>query len=191
LPLWPASAFLLAWWIVDRVIPFFGYRHRLIVYRAAIATCLLLAAANFLFIPAYELHGCGAPFTISNMLRWPSAGFAGESSERSGQPESYREATAQINRLVGSDAALYTFGFQDALEPLIFYLGRCAPLLRTPVSVPPNARIIAPAKVWARLRMRYPSLTPIARIPYDGDPLILLGNNALAITRGCTTGSRG
>jgi 4-amino-4-deoxy-L-arabinose transferase-like glycosyltransferase len=191
LPLWPASAFLLAWWIVDRVIPFFGCRHRLIVYRAAIATCLLLAAANFLFIPAYELHGCGAPFTIASMLRWPSAGFAGESSRGSGQPKSYREAAAQINRLVGSGAALYTFGFQDALEPLIFYLGRCAPLLRTPVAVPPNARIIAPAKVWARLCTRYPSLTPIARIPYDGNPLILLGNNALAITRGCTTGSRG
>jgi hypothetical protein len=39
--------------------------------------------------------------------------------------------------------------------------------------------------------MRYPSLTPIARIPYDGDPLILLGSNATAITKACTIGPRG
>jgi hypothetical protein len=191
LPLWPASAFLLAWWMLERVIPFFGYRHRLIVYRVAIVTCLLLATANFLFIPAYELRGCGAPFTIASMFRWPSAGFAGESSRSSGQPMSYRDAAAQINRLISSDTALYTFGFQDALEPLIFYIGRCAPPLHAPISVPPNARIIAPANVWAQLSMRYPSLMPIARIPYDDAPLILLGSNASAIARGCTTGPRG
>ena len=178
LPLWPASAFLLAWWTVDHIIPMLSYRLGIIVYRAAISTCLFLAAANFLFIPAYELHGCGAPFNIASLFRWPSAGFAGESS--SGQTESYRDAAAQINRLTSPGEALYSFGFQDALEPLVFYLDRCAPLLRAPISVPLNARIIAPANVWTRLSMRYPSLTPIARIPYDHNPLLLLDSSAVA-----------
>ena len=180
LPLWPSSAFLLAWWMVDRIIPLLSCRLRIIVYRAAIATCLLLAAANFLFIPAYELHGCGAPFTIASLFRWPSEGFAGESSGSSSQTESYRDAAARINRLTSPDVALYSFGFQDALEPLVFYLDRCAPPLRIPISVPLHARIIAPANIWARLSMRYPSLTPIAQIPYDSNPLVLLDSSTVA-----------
>jgi 4-amino-4-deoxy-L-arabinose transferase-like glycosyltransferase len=179
LPLWPASAFMLAWCTVDRMIPLLGYRLRSIVHRAAIATCVLLAAANFLFIPAYELHGCGAPFTVASLFRWSSAGFAGESSSGSGQTGSYRDAAAQINRLTSPNAALYSFGFVDALEPLIFYLDRCAPPLYAPFSVSPNARIIAPADVWDRLSARYPGLMPFARIAYDHNPLVLLGSSAV------------
>ena len=178
LPLWPASAFLLAWWTVTRIIPFLGYRFGIIVYRAAIASCLLLAGANFFFIPAYELHGCGAPFNIASLFQWPSAGFAGPSGKRNHQTKSYRDAAAQINRLTSAGAAIYSFGFQDAVEPLVFYLGRCAPPLRAPSSVPLNAHVIAPEKVWARLGVRYPNLTVLARIPYDHDPIVLLGNSA-------------
>jgi len=184
LPLWPASAFLLAWWTVDLIIPMLSYRLGIIIYRAAFATCLLLAAANFLFIPAYELHGCGAPFTVASLFRWPSAGFAGESSSGSGQPESYRDAAAQINRLTSPDGALYSFGFQDALEPLVFYLDRCAPPLHAAISVPLNARIIAPANILARHSVRCHSLAPLARIPYDHNPLILLDSSAVATLSG-------
>jgi 4-amino-4-deoxy-L-arabinose transferase-like glycosyltransferase len=178
LPLWPASAFLLAWWLVQRFIPLLGCRLGTIVYRAAIATCLLAAAANFLFVPAYELHGCGAPFTIASGFRWPSARFAGESSSGSSQTDSYRAAAARINRLTPAGEPLYSLGFQEALEPLVFYLGRCAPPLFGPISVAPDARIISPANFWDRVGVRYPSLTPLARIPYDHNPLILLSSRA-------------
>ena len=110
LPLWPASALLLAWWLLNRIVPRLGHRLGDLIYRAAVGACLLLAAANFLFIPAYELHGCGAPLMPRDFLRWPSAGFAGESSINSGQTESYREVAEQINRLTNTSAPLYVLG---------------------------------------------------------------------------------
>ena len=130
LPLWPASAFVLAWWITDCVMPRLDFRAATIVYRGAIGMCLLLAFANFFFIPAYELHGCGAPFSIVSLFRWPSNGFAGESSNDASQSKSYRRAADEISHLIKPGAPLYSYGFQDALEPLVFYLGRCAPPLR-------------------------------------------------------------
>jgi 4-amino-4-deoxy-L-arabinose transferase-like glycosyltransferase len=180
LPLWPASAFLLAWWTVDRIAPLLGRRFGTNVYRAVIATCLLLAGANFLFIPAYELHGCGAPFNIASLFRWRSSGFVGESANGGVQTNSYRDAAAQINRITTPGTALYSFGFQDALEPLVFYLKRCAPPLHALTSVPPDACIIAPEKAWNRLRVQYPSLAPLVRIPYDHNPLVLLSRSSVA-----------
>lgn len=174
LPLWPAAAFLLAWWIIDRVIPWFSPPRGMIIYRIAVATCLILAAANFLFIPAYELHGCGAPFTLTALFRWPSNGFAGESSGDTGQVKSYRSAAAQINQLTTSDTPLYTFGFQDALEPLVFYLGRCAKPLPHPLTAPANGYVIVPAQAWSRASAHTSSLAPLAAVPFGKEDLDLL-----------------
>ncbi|MBV8775146.1 MAG: glycosyltransferase family 39 protein, partial [Deltaproteobacteria bacterium] len=147
LPLWPASALLLAWCLFDRIIPRLGRPAEILSHRAAVTLCLLLAAANFLFIPAYELHGCGAPFTFDALFRWPSAGFAGESSMESGQTESYRGASAEINRLTHFDRPLFVSGIRDALEPFVFYLDRCARPLRadTPHTV---GYVIMTEKKW-------------------------------------------
>ncbi|HUN57105.1 MAG TPA: phospholipid carrier-dependent glycosyltransferase [Candidatus Binataceae bacterium] len=174
LPLWPAAAFLLSWWIVVRVIPWFSTPRGVLVYRTAVATCLILATANFLYIPAYELHGCGAPFTLRAFFRWPSKGFAGESSGDTGQVKSYRAAAAQINQLTTAGAPLYTFGFQDAIEPLVFYLDRCAPPLPRPLATPSSGYVIVPAQAWARASTRTSGLTPVTQVPFDNGKLVLL-----------------
>ncbi len=175
LPLWPASAVLLAWWVVDRVIPRLRRSLATITYRLVIGTCLVLAAVNFLFIPALELHGCGASFTPRALFRWPSAGFAGESSIDSGQTRSYREAAAQINRLTYSDGPLYVIGVPDALEPLVFYLDRCVQPLRPGSIAPPAGFVIAAENTWRRAGVEVSNFAPIASIPYDkGDQLLLL-----------------
>jgi 4-amino-4-deoxy-L-arabinose transferase-like glycosyltransferase len=173
LPLWPASAVVLAWWVITRIIPRLSERLALTTYRTVIGTCLLLAAANFLFIPAYELHGCGAPFTPGAFFRWTSEGFAGESSVDSGQTKSYREAAAQIDRLTSSRAPLYVFGIQDALEPLVFYLDRCVQPLRSAITAPPLGFIIAAQSAWDRA-VHTSNLKPVTRIPYDRDDLLLI-----------------
>jgi len=181
LPVWPAAAFLLAWWTVYRVLPFLDGRIGAMVYRAAVTTCLLLAAFNFFFLPAHELHECGAPFTFGSFFRWPSANFAGAESDYSNQPESYRPAALQINRLVPAQTPLYSFGFHDAVEPLVFYLGRCAPPLRDPAAVPAGAGIIAPTSVFANGLSEY-QLIVLARLPYSREGLILLERKASAAT---------
>ena len=174
LPLWPAAAFLLAWWIVDCVVPWFSPPRGTMIYRTAVATCLILAGANFLYIPAYELHTCGVPFTPAALFRWPSNGFAGESSADAGQVKSYRAAAAQINQLTTQDAPLYTFGFQDALEPLVFYLDRCARPLPRPLTAPADGYVIVPAQAWARASTHTSGLAPVATIPFDNQELVLL-----------------
>jgi 4-amino-4-deoxy-L-arabinose transferase-like glycosyltransferase len=178
LPLWPASALLLAWWIVDRVIPRLTPNLGMRVYRTAVASAILLALANLVFIPARELHACGAPFTSAELLRWPSAGFAGESSMDSGQRESYRKAALRINQVTGSSDALYEFGLRDALEPLVFYLDRCVRPLHSPREVPSASYVIASESAWERANEHLSDLAVVARIPYDGDDLILLRANS-------------
>jgi 4-amino-4-deoxy-L-arabinose transferase-like glycosyltransferase len=174
LPLWPASAVLLAWWVLDRIMPHYGEALRMTIYRTAAGLCLLLAAANFLFIPPYELHQCGAPFTISEFFRWRSAGFAGGSSVDSGQVESYRAAAEQINRLTYSEGPLYVFGIRDALEPFVFYLDRCVRPLSSAAAAPSVGYTIATESSWRAASQQAKGLTSFARIPYDKDALLLL-----------------
>ena len=50
LPLWPCSAFVLARWIIDDVLPQVRAGVGKILYRTIVATCLFLAFINFLFI---------------------------------------------------------------------------------------------------------------------------------------------
>jgi 4-amino-4-deoxy-L-arabinose transferase-like glycosyltransferase len=180
LPLWPASALLLAWWVVNRVIPRFERAHGSVIYRAAVGACVLLAVGNFLFIPAYELHGCGAPFTLGAFFRWPSAGFAGESSPDSGQIESYRQAAAQINRLTNVNRPLYVLGIRDALEPFVFYLDRCVQPLRPPMAIPTIGYTIVTTSTWDRASTHTSGLSMVARIPYDNNDFVLLRPNLSA-----------
>lgn len=179
LPLWPASALLLAWWLLDCVVPRLGHALGTLSYRAAVALCLLLAAANFLFIPAYELYGCGAPFTAHALLRWPSAGFAGQSSMDSGQTESYRGAAAEINRLTHFDGPLFVVGVADALEPLVYYLDRCVQPLRADTPAPSIGYTVMTEKRWKAARSRTLGYDPLARIPHNADGLVLLRSNPL------------
>lgn len=174
LPLWPASAVLLAWWLLYRIMPRYECARAVIIYRAALGLCLLLAMANFLFIPTYELHECGAPFTVTEFFRWRSRGFAGESPPASGQVKSFREAAAEINRLTYSEGPLYVYGIRDALEPFVFYLDRCVNPLSSAAAAPSLGYTIATEDSWRAVSGQVPGLTPIARIPYDNHALLLL-----------------
>ena len=120
------------------------------------------------------MHGCGTAFTPATIFRWPSTGFAGESSGDTGQIKSYRAAAAQINQNATAGAPLFTFGFQDALEPLVFYLDRCARPLPRPLTAPPDGYVIVPAPAWDRLSSHTSGLTPVTRIPFDNEDLVLL-----------------
>jgi 4-amino-4-deoxy-L-arabinose transferase-like glycosyltransferase len=174
LPLWPASAVLLVWWLLNRIIPRYGGVPAMVIYRTAVGLCLLLAAANFFFVPAYELHQCGAPLTITEFFRWRSAGFAGQSSVDSGQVDSYREAAEQVNRLTYSEGPLYVFGIRDALEPFVFYLDRCVRPLSSAAAAPSVGYTIATEASWSAANPQAKGLTSIARIPYDKETLLLL-----------------
>jgi 4-amino-4-deoxy-L-arabinose transferase-like glycosyltransferase len=174
LPLWPASAVLLSWWVIDRLMPRVGGALAIAVYRTAIGGCLLLAAANFLFIPVYELHGCGAPFTAAALFRWPPVGFSGKSLVDSGQTQSYRKPAKLINQRTHSSGPLYVFGIRDALEPFVYYLDRCVRPLRSLAGAPSVGYTIATESAWRRASVDASGLTPVEHIPYDSDDLVLL-----------------
>jgi 4-amino-4-deoxy-L-arabinose transferase-like glycosyltransferase len=174
LPLWPASALLLSWWVVERIMPWVGATREVFIYRTAVATCALLSAANFVFVPAYELHQCGSPFTPVALLRWPSAGFSGESSIDSGQTASYRAVATKINRLIEMGQPLYVFGFSDALEPLVFYLGRCVQPLHSLAAAPQAGYTLTTERWWERSGGAASELTPVARVHYENDDLVVL-----------------
>lgn len=178
LPLWPASAVLLAWWVVDYLARPLNARVGDVIYRPAVGLCLVLAVANFVFIPPYELRECGAPFTIGAMFRWPSTGFAGESSPDAVQVKSYRQAAKEINRLTYSTGPLYVIGMDDALEPIVFYLGHCIRPLGSWRNTPSDGFVITTASAWERAHVS--GWAPMAHIPYGKDDLVLLRPSASA-----------
>jgi 4-amino-4-deoxy-L-arabinose transferase-like glycosyltransferase len=170
LPVWPASAVLLSWWFLDRVVP----RTGIIAYHAALAMCLFLALGNFLFIPAYELRGCGAALSLVEMLKLPVESLAGRSSPDTDQPESYRQAAAEVNRIVGPGEPLFVFGIDGAVEPLLLYLARCAPQLSGPLQAAPAGYVIAGVQAWEREKCAASGFVPVVRIPYGKTYLVLL-----------------
>jgi hypothetical protein len=176
LPLWPASAVLLAWWVVDYLARRFNARVGDMVYRGGVGLCLVLAVANFVFIPPYELRECGAPFTIRAIFRWPSTGFAGDSAPDGQQVKSYRQAAQEINRLTDSTGPLYIIGIDDALEPMVFYLGHCVRPLGSWGHTPVDGFVITTASAWERAHVS--GWAPIAHIPYRNDDLVLLHPSA-------------
>jgi 4-amino-4-deoxy-L-arabinose transferase-like glycosyltransferase len=170
LPVWPASAVLLSWWLLDRVVP----RRGIIAYRALLAMCLFLTLGNFLFIPAYELRGCGESLSLVEMLKWPIESLTGRSYPDTYQADSFRHAAAEVNRVVGRSEPLFVFGIDGALEPLLLYLSRCAPQLAGPLYAAPAGYIIAGAQAWEREKHGVPGLVPVLRIPYGKNDLVLL-----------------
>lgn len=176
-PLWPAAAVMLSWWILDRVVPRIGA----VAYHAVIATCLFLATVNFFFIPAYELHSCGVPLSLAGTLAGPLASLEGRSY--GAQSVSFRNAAAEVNRLAGSGDPIFIYGFSDANEPFLFYLGRCAPPLRGKLSTIPDGYVVADANAWERRKHSTAGLHAVARIPYRHADLILLHSEAAAASR--------
>ena len=61
LPLWPTSAVLLSWWVLDCVVPRVGTA----AYQWMMAICLLLAIGNLFVLPPYDMRGCESPYHLS------------------------------------------------------------------------------------------------------------------------------
>jgi hypothetical protein len=181
LPLWPASPVLMSWWVINRVVP----REGIVAYQGLMATCLLLAAGNFFFLPPYELHGCGQSLSIVEMLKWPVESLAGRPSPYGFQAKSFREAAAQVDGAVAYNEPLFVFQIEDAIEPLVFYLRRCAPQLPGSLSAAPAGYILTTVRTWTRQKGGAPQLHSILNAPYDHDGLVLLrsGKTATLLSR--------
>lgn len=144
LPLWPASAVMLAWWIERLRANRFG---RLV--RPAVAViCTALAIFNFAYLPAREIKNCAG--------------------------DSLRQAAAEITRVVGPEEPLFVYGIDEELIPLLFYLNRNATPLSGRLGDAPPGYVIVPADVWNSRRAEALELEPVLTSHSSRRTLILL-----------------
>jgi len=145
LPLWPSSAFLLAWG-ADELARRSRRSH--LARGALVALCAGLMVSNFVYLPRREVAGCGSG--------------------------SFQAAAARINRTVGSDEPLYLYGFGDNPAPLLFYLDRDAPEVEGKLGDAPPGYVIVPQSVWDDHESEALDLKPVLNVEAGGDKLLLL-----------------
>ena len=144
LPLWPASAVVLAWWLTALARSRWGR----ILRSAVVATALILIFVNFFYLPRREVRECAG--------------------------DSMREAAAQINRVVGPGEPLYLFQFEDEPAPLLFYLNRTAPRIWGKLGDAPPGYVIITAAAWAHLKDQALDLEPVLESSSGRPRLVLL-----------------
>ena len=144
LPLWPANAILIAWLLLRMA----RFRWGVIAKWAYVATCVGLIVFNFLYIPRREMRDCA--------------------------DSSYRPAAEEILQVVGRDDPLYTFGFDEELSPLLFYLDRDAPVLKDKLGDAPPGYVILPLKVWKAHQSEALDLTPVLTSQHGQREIVLL-----------------
>jgi 4-amino-4-deoxy-L-arabinose transferase-like glycosyltransferase len=144
LPLWPPAAILLAWWI--------GTLRRFDwgawAWRATAAVCCALMVFNLIYIPQREASDCA--------------------------DSSFRPAAEEISRVVGPKDPLYTYGFDEELAPLLFYLDRNAPKIKGRLGDAPPGYVIVPARIWREAKGAALDLTPVLTSRHGRRNLILL-----------------
>ncbi len=144
LPLWPPSAFLLAWLILRLR----EYSVGGAIKWAFAAICCALVVFNFVYLPQREIRECAS--------------------------DSFRPAAEEITRAVSPDDPLYTFGFDEELAPLLFYLDRDAPPIKGRLGDAPPGYIIVPERVWRMHRDEALDLDPVLTSEHGTRRLILL-----------------
>jgi 4-amino-4-deoxy-L-arabinose transferase-like glycosyltransferase len=145
LPLWPASAVMLSWWL--GTLARSGVLGRL--FRGAVAvTCLILVVFNFFYLPYKAVKECGS--------------------------DSYRQTAAEINHIVGASEPLYSFGLGEDPAPLLFYLDRNTPQIEGKLGDAPPGYVIVPAAVWAAHKDEALDLTPVFESTSGARKLLLL-----------------
>ncbi|HUY39501.1 MAG TPA: glycosyltransferase family 39 protein [Candidatus Binataceae bacterium] len=173
LPMWPASSFLIAWWIVRRA----PARTGAIAGGAVIAVCAVMIVVNFFFIPWYEVRDCGGKLSMREALAWPIESIAGEKVPIM-QRDSMRRAAGEIARAVEIGAPLHIFGMNTPVEPLIFYMRRDAPPLATSLAAAPAGYVIVPGELWEKEKGQLPNMSLKLNAPYDDTYLALLNVRA-------------
>jgi 4-amino-4-deoxy-L-arabinose transferase-like glycosyltransferase len=144
LPLWPAAAVILVWWLQELTCVRWGR-----ILRDAIAlVCLVLVVFNFIYIPRREVRDC--------------------------DDDSFREAAAEINRIVGGNEPLYIYGLSEEPAPLLFYLDRNVPPFAGKLGDAPPGYIIVPADVWREKKEEALDLTPVMESTSGLPRLVLL-----------------
>ena len=93
--------------------------------------------------------------------------------------------------MVGGAEPLYTYGFDEELAPLLFYLDRDAPAIRGKLGDAPPGYVIVPARVWREHQAEALDLEPVLTTDHGGRPLVLLrhgkalaGSDGLVIPSG-------
>jgi hypothetical protein len=76
--------------------------------------------------------------------------------------------------VVGSNDPLYTFGFDEELSPLLFYLDRNAPALKDKLGDAPPGYVILPLKVWKAHQSEALDLTPVLTSEHGQRKIVLL-----------------
>ncbi len=146
LPLWPAAAVMLSWLTLALTQP--QMRLRRLIYPAMVAMAAGAIVFNFYFLPRKALRDCGN--------------------------DSFRATAAEINRIVGRDEPLYSYGLGDEPAALIFYLDRNAPPIDGKLGDAPPGYVIIPANLWQAEKDNALDLTPVFTASSGSVPLVLL-----------------
>jgi|SRR5215469_6684709 len=144
LPLWPASAVMLAWWLLT-IPPHHSMR---VAATAFTATGAVLIVFNFVHIPHIESASCEA--------------------------DSYRPVGEEVARVVEPDAPIYLFGFTDEPAPLVFYLDRGAHLLEGRLGDAPPGYVLVPESIWQQNQGTALDLEPVLTSEHGSHRLVLL-----------------
>jgi 4-amino-4-deoxy-L-arabinose transferase-like glycosyltransferase len=144
LPIWPAAAVMLAWWIVTVPPPAF----RRAATWAFAALCAGLVVFNFIYIPRMEVRSCS--------------------------DDSFRPAAEEIARVVAPADPLYIYGFQEEVAPLLFYLDRDAPIVQGRLGDAPPGFIIVPAQVWKQHQNEALDFEPVLTSDHGNRHLVLI-----------------
>ncbi len=144
LPLWPASAVMLAWWLVT--IPPVHLRRAAAWAYTAIGAAMMVF--NFVYIPHRESASCGG--------------------------DSYRPVAEEVARVIEPDAPLYLFGFTDAPAPLVFYLDRGVHLLEGRLGDAPPGYVLVPESIWQQNQQTALDLEPVLTSEHGSHRLVLL-----------------
>ncbi len=144
LPVWPAAAVILAWWILT--VPPRAWRRATIWTFAAL--CCGLVIFNFIYIPRSEVNAC--------------------------RDDSFRPAADEIARVVAPEDPLYIYGLGEEAAPLLFYLDRDAPELQGRLGDAPPGFIIVPVSVWKIHQHEALDFEPVLTSDHGSRRLVLI-----------------
>jgi hypothetical protein len=153
LPVWPAAAILLAWWILT--IPPPRFRRATIWTFAAI--CGGLVIFNFIYIPRIEMNSC--------------------------RNDSFRPAAEEIARVVAPEDPLYIYNLGEEPAPLLFYLDRNAPEIHGRLADAPPGFIVLPAHVWKLHQHEALDFEPVLTSDHGNRHLVLIKRGKSYATR--------
>jgi 4-amino-4-deoxy-L-arabinose transferase-like glycosyltransferase len=154
LPLWPVSAVMIAWWL-DALARTY-YTGRLVRGFVAVIGAGLIVF-NFFYLPRRAVRECDSG--------------------------SFKQAAAEINRIVGRDEPLYSYGLDGEPAPLLFYLDRNAPPIDGKLGDAPPGYVIVPARVWAKHQDEALDLQPVFESSSGRERLMLLRHGKVYVRR--------